>query len=113
MLNECLILNRIPEEWKLADLYPIPKPKLWGCKLINTRSIVLLETIRKLMVSILNRRCSKIFKTHDVLKGNQFAGLEGNSTFEPIRIIKEIIQDAIKNKKELWMLALDMAKAYD
>ncbi|CAB4384488.1 unnamed protein product [Rhizophagus irregularis] len=113
MLNECLRLKKIPQEWKLADLYPIPKPKPWGCKLVNTRPIVLLETIRKLMVSILNRRCSKIFKENEILKGNQFAGLEGNSTFEPIRIIKEIIQDAIEDKKELWILALDMAKAYD
>ncbi|PKB92617.1 hypothetical protein RhiirA5_444039, partial [Rhizophagus irregularis] len=67
----------------------------------------------KALVSILNRRCSKIFKGNNVLRGNQFAGLEGNSTFEPIRIIKEIIQNAIENKKELWILALDMAKAYD
>ncbi|PKK61800.1 hypothetical protein RhiirC2_791273 [Rhizophagus irregularis] len=108
MLNECLRLKKIPQEWKLADLYPIPKPKPWGCKLVNTRPIVLLETIRKLMVSILNRRCSKIFKENEILKGNQFAGLEGNSTFEPIRIIKEIIQDAIKDKKELWILALEL-----
>ncbi|CAB4425398.1 unnamed protein product [Rhizophagus irregularis] len=105
--------RKIPKEWKIADLYPIPKPKPWACRLINTRPIVLLETMRKLLVSILNRRCSKIFKENNVLKGNQFAGLEGNSTFEPIRIIKEIIQDAIENKKELWILALDMAKAYD
>ncbi|RGB37722.1 hypothetical protein C1646_756579 [Rhizophagus diaphanus] len=26
-LNECLTLRKIPKEWKLADLYPIPKPK--------------------------------------------------------------------------------------
>ncbi|CAB4380671.1 unnamed protein product [Rhizophagus irregularis] len=69
--------------------------------------------MKKLLVSILNRRCSKIFKGNNVLRGNQFAGLEGNSTFEPIRIIKEIIQDAIENKKELWILALDMAKVYN
>ncbi|RGB27887.1 hypothetical protein C1646_768512 [Rhizophagus diaphanus] len=46
-------------------------------------------------------RCSKIFKENNILKGNQFAGLEGNSTFEPIRIIKEIIQNAVENKNEL------------
>ncbi|GBC17751.2 hypothetical protein GLOIN_2v1873210 [Rhizophagus irregularis DAOM 181602=DAOM 197198] len=82
-LNECLTLKKIPK-----------------------------ENNEKALVSILNRRCSKIFKGNNVLRGNQFAGLEGNSTFEPIRIIKEIIQNAIENKKELWILALDMAKAY-
>ncbi|CAB4412496.1 unnamed protein product [Rhizophagus irregularis] len=36
-LNECLSLKKIPMEWKLPDLYPIPKPKTWCCKLVNTR----------------------------------------------------------------------------
>ncbi|CAB4405836.1 unnamed protein product [Rhizophagus irregularis] len=80
-LNECLTLKKIPKEWKIADLYPILKPKPWACRLINTRPIVLLEIMRKLLNNI--------------------------------RIIKKIIQDTIENKKELWILALDMAKAYD
>ncbi|UZO25976.1 uncharacterized protein OCT59_018229 [Rhizophagus irregularis] len=32
-LNECLTLKKIPKEWKIADLYPIPKPKPWACRL--------------------------------------------------------------------------------
>ncbi|CAB4476735.1 unnamed protein product [Rhizophagus irregularis] len=27
----------IPLEWKYANVYPIPKPKPWGCQLVNTR----------------------------------------------------------------------------
>ncbi len=65
------------------------------------------------MVSLLNRRFTKILKENDVLKGNQFAGLPLNSTFEPIRIINEIIQDANENNKELWILSQDLGKAYD
>jgi hypothetical protein len=47
------------------------------------------------------------------LERNQFARLPENSTFEPIRILNEIIQDANKNEKELWIVFLDMSKAYD
>ncbi|CAB4479533.1 unnamed protein product [Rhizophagus irregularis] len=36
-LNECLSLKKIPMEWKLPALYPIPKHKTWCCKLVNTR----------------------------------------------------------------------------
>ncbi|GBC08109.1 hypothetical protein RclHR1_07900004 [Rhizophagus clarus] len=68
---------------------------------------------QKLMVSILNYRCAKIFKGSNVLKGNQFAGLPEKSTFEPISIINEDIQDIVEEKKELWLLALDMPKTYD
>ncbi|GBB99518.1 hypothetical protein RclHR1_35490001, partial [Rhizophagus clarus] len=44
---------------------------------------------------------------------NQFTGLPKQSTFEPIRIVNEIIQDAIDNNNELWILSQDMGKAYD
>jgi exonuclease III len=110
-----LIFNQqeIPVEWKNAYIYPIPKPKPWGSRLINTRPITLLDIARKLMMSILTQRLMKIFVEFNVLKGNQFAGLPGNSTFEPIRILNEIIQDANENEKELWIVSLDMSKAYD
>ncbi|CAB4397484.1 unnamed protein product [Rhizophagus irregularis] len=110
-----LIFNNqeIPLEWKYANVYPIPKPKPWGCQLVNTRPITLLETARKLMVSIMNARLSTILQKNKILKGLQFAGLPFSSTFEPLRIINEIIQDANENDKELWILSLDMSKAYD
>ena len=109
----CIRINNIPDAWRLAIIYPIPKPKPYDCNLINTRPITLLETPRKALISMLNRRFTKILVEKKVLKGNQFAGLPLQSTFEPIRILNEIIQDATENNKELWILSQDLAKAYD
>lgn len=109
----CLKLDTMPDQWKLANLYPIPKPQDWECQLNNTRPIVLLETLRKALVRLLNNRLSQIFVKNSILKGNQFAGLPGSSTFEPIRIINEIIQDAKESKNEIWILFQDLSKAYD
>ncbi|GES98524.1 RNA-directed DNA polymerase from mobile element jockey-like [Rhizophagus clarus] len=109
----CMDLNDIPDEWKKATIYPIPKPKPFFANLTNTRPITLLETPRKAFISLLNRRLSRILKNNNVLKGNQFAALPGNSTFEPIRMINEIIQDAKENNNELWLLSQDLEKAYD
>ena len=65
------------------------------------------------MVSILTRRLSSIMSTHHVLKGNQYTGLPQLLTFEPLRIVNELIQDANEKQKELWILSQDLSKAYD
>ncbi|GBB89022.1 hypothetical protein RclHR1_15670002 [Rhizophagus clarus] len=109
----CMNLNDIPDEWKKATIYPIPKPKPFFTNLTNTRLIMLLETPQKAFISLLNRRLSQILKNNNMLKENQFAVLSGNSTFEPICMINEIIQDAKENNKELWLLSQDLGKAYD
>src|SRR5579859_8002597 len=94
LMNDCLQESDILVEWKYANIYPIPKPKEWSCDLNNTRPITLLETMRKILVKILNNHLAKIFVKNKVLQGYQFAGLPGQSTFEPLRIINEIINDA-------------------
>ncbi|GBC29416.2 RNA-directed DNA polymerase from mobile element jockey-like [Rhizophagus irregularis DAOM 181602=DAOM 197198] len=65
------------------------------------------------MMKIITKRISKIIVEHQILQGYQYASLPLNSTFEPLRIINEIIQYSNKCDKELWILALDMSKAYD
>ncbi|CAJ0849351.1 9300_t:CDS:2, partial [Entrophospora sp. SA101] len=99
--------------WKSTNIYPIPKPKEWECQLNNTHPITLLDTTRKASVHLLNNCIAKIFLNNRILKGNQFAGLPGTSTFEPIHIINEIIQDAREMKNEIWILFQDLSKAYD
>src|SRR6266498_3301532 len=105
--------GRIPDAWNEATVYPIPKLKPFNANLSNTRPITLLETVQKITVSIINKRLSTILRENNVLKGNQFAGLPLSSTFEPIRVIKGIIQDAEEYNKELWLLSQDLGKAYD
>src|SRR6266496_6434327 len=109
----CIKMNNIPDAWRKATVYLIPKPKPFNSDLNNTRPITLLETMRKAMVALLNQRFTHILKDNNVLKGNQFAGLPTNSTFELIRIINEIIQDVTEKNKELWLLSQDLGKAYD
>ena len=109
----CFLLNDIPQAWRSAYVYPINKPKPWECRLTNTRPITLLDTTRKLAVRILNNRLSQILVTNNIKLNNQYAGLPNGSTFEPLRIINEILQDAKEYKKHLWILFQDLSKAYD
>ncbi|GBB91782.1 hypothetical protein RclHR1_19160004 [Rhizophagus clarus] len=68
--NKAADLNDIPDEWKKATIYPIPKPKPFFANLTNTRLTTLLKTPRKAFISLLNRRLSQILKNNNVLKGN-------------------------------------------
>jgi hypothetical protein len=94
----CLEQSEIPSNWKFANVYPIPKPNL-GIVNWSIRTNHLTRHDKKTMVAILNRRLSTIMVNNNVLKGYQFAGLPLKSTFEPLRILNEIIQDAYEEKR--------------
>jgi hypothetical protein len=74
---------------------------------------MLLETLRKMTVRILNTRLGLILKEKNILKGHNYAGLPGDSTNTPIQILNNILEDSREQKKELWVLLQDMKKAFD
>ncbi len=93
MVKAVLTLNNIPDQWKEAYLYSIPKPKEWHYDINNTRPITLLDTIRKAVVKLMTNRLMKIFMQNKVLRDYNFAALPHSSTFEPLRIIDNILFD--------------------
>src|SRR6266542_3939810 len=56
--------GRIPDAWNKATVYPIPKPKPFNANLSNTRPITLLETVRKITVSIIDRKSTRLNSSH-------------------------------------------------
>jgi len=113
IVTECFITGSIPSQWKDATIYPIPKPTEWNCNLKNTRPITLLETARKLMTKIMTNRLAKILHQHNILKGNNFAGLPGGSCHTPIHILESVINDAKMSNKPLFIFLQDISKAFD
>ncbi|KAG9306333.1 hypothetical protein G9A89_018216 [Geosiphon pyriformis] len=91
----------------------IPKPYDWDGVLMNTRSIALIETARKILSKILSdcilMACSKF----NVLQGDNFLVLKGTSTQSPVFAVGSVIEDAIEKDRELWLVLQDMRKAYD
>ncbi|EXX64219.1 hypothetical protein RirG_144880 [Rhizophagus irregularis DAOM 197198w] len=113
LMNSCLKTRKFPKDWLKGQIFPIPKKEDWGGDISITRPITLLECVRKCMLKILTKRLTKILKEYKVLKGYNFAALEGESCFEPIKILQSIIEDARLRKKECWVLMMDISKAYD
>jgi hypothetical protein len=113
LMNMCLIKGKMPADWFHGCIYPILKRKDWGGDISLTRSIMLIECCRKLMLKILTLRLTKILKVHNILKGYNFAALKGESCFELIKIVQSILENAILRNKECWMLLMDISKVYD
>ena len=99
LFNLYLKTGSIPLAWKKSLLYPISKGKDWQGILSNTRPIVLLDVTRKCFTKIITNRLSAICKKHNILKGPNFAGLQGESISEPIHLLNNI-QYVKKPKKK-------------
>jgi hypothetical protein len=115
LCNQCFLQSDIPGDWRLANIYPIPKPHEFEGLLKNTRPITLLETAHKLLVKILYLRLSKVLASHHILQGGNFAGLPGGSTAPPITILDQILRNRryINTDSPLWIVSQDISKAFD
>src|SRR6266508_692686 len=90
LLNAYLNTTLIPYSWHHALLFPIPKPMDWECHIDKTQLIVLLEILQKILGKILTQSIFHIFISHNILKGDNYAGLPEGSTFDPIHTINLI-----------------------
>ncbi|GBB91499.1 hypothetical protein RclHR1_18820006 [Rhizophagus clarus] len=113
LICKCFASADIPDLWRQAMVFPIPKPHEWRCQLKNTWPITLLEVIRKSFVKLFYNRLSSVLATHNVLTGGNFAGLLGGTCRDPIITLESIIHYANCYKSPLWILSQDISKAFD
>ncbi|EXX58571.1 hypothetical protein RirG_196760 [Rhizophagus irregularis DAOM 197198w] len=113
IFNLCIHLDTIPSKWRDALLFPIPKPHDWDSNLSNTRPITLLETPRKLMVSVFSRRLNETLAKYNILQFNNRAGVLGQSCLEPLFQIQHLIEHARIFKNPILIAIQDLSKAYD
>ncbi|GBB83881.1 hypothetical protein RclHR1_10550001 [Rhizophagus clarus] len=113
LIRKCFTSADIPDLWRQAMVFPIPKPHEWRCQLQNTRPITLLEVIQKSFVKLLYNRLSSILAAHNVLTGGNFAGLPGGTCRDPIITLESIIHNANCTNSPLWILSQNISKAFD
>ena len=114
LFNKILLEERTPNEWKRANIIPIPKTSDWEKNIDKTRPITLMETLRKIFSKAMTNRVEKICRTQNILRGNNCSVLKGTSTHSPITVIRNIMEDANQFRTtDLWIVLQDMRKAYD
>ncbi len=113
LFNAILKSQKIPKDWNIALLYPIPKATSYDHKIENTRPIALLDCTRKLFLKIFTNRLNIFLSTLNCLQPNNRAGVGGNSCLEPISVVQHKITWANKYNRPLIIALQDMSKAYD
>ncbi|GET50319.1 RNA-directed DNA polymerase from mobile element jockey-like [Rhizophagus irregularis DAOM 181602=DAOM 197198] len=113
LICACLSEANIPDLWRQATVFPIPKPHEWKCQLKNTRPITLFEVIRKALVKLFYNRLAPLLASHHIFQGGNFAGLPGGSCRDPIITLESIIYDSVVTKQPLWIFSQDISKAFD
>ncbi|KAF2068851.1 hypothetical protein CYY_009826 [Polysphondylium violaceum] len=112
ILNGCKQLKKIPKQWKEGTIFTIYKDGSPN-ELKNYRGITLLSNIYKIYTSILNKRIHKYLDATNPLSETQFGFRETRSTITPLQVIGNIFSDARKFDKDIHVLYLDIAKAFD
>ncbi|CAB4440625.1 unnamed protein product [Rhizophagus irregularis] len=86
LVGTCLSDANIPDLWRHATVFPIPKPHEWK---------------------------SPLLASYSILQGGNFAGLPRGSCRDPIITLESIIHDSVVTKHPLWILSQDISKAFD
>ena len=107
--NGLLAGDRMPASWKLSTVIPVFKGK--GNALIcgNYRTIKLLEHAMKVLERVFERRLRQIVK----IREEQYGFMPGRGTTDAIFVLRQLQEKYLANRKELFMLFIDLEKAFD
>jgi len=104
--------NIKPDEWRRNVIFTIYKsgspyePK-------NYRPISLMNIIYKVYISIINKRLTETLEKTKTLSNAQAGFRENRNTWQKIWLLKNTIEHQNKKKKQIHLVYIDLAKAYD
>ena len=109
VFNQTNKIKEMPEKWQEGELNRLYKGKGKKGKCSNERGITLSSNLGKLYERVINERIKK-----DVnMTWAQAGGRKGAATTDHILLMKEIIQTTTQKKETLYMVFLDVTKAFD
>jgi hypothetical protein len=113
IMNEINRTGKVPTEINRTLLKPLPKTDKGLSDLSLTRPIALMETLLKIYERIIFGRIMNVITKHKMLREEQYGALPRRSAGSPIRVLTEIIEDAIQSGRELHLFSADIKRAFD
>jgi hypothetical protein len=114
LFNACFDKGILPNTWRLATVYPIPKNFTDDKRNPMTyRGISLLSTVSKVYTGLLNERMQKYLETEEMLVDEQNGFRKGRSCIDHIFTASTIINSRLRQKLPTFAAFIDMKKAFD
>ena len=109
VFNQIFAQEKVPEDWKEAEIISIYKGKGDPEVIGNYRGISIASNLGKLFERILNNRVKEVITYTEAQAG----GRAKYSTVDQLYILKSLMNRANAEKKKLYIADLDLEKAYD
>lgn len=113
VFNTSWIKGVHPQQWKSANIHPLPKPYKNHSDPSNYRPISLLSSLSKLMDRVIYNRLHYIAESRGFLHPQQFAYRSNNSTEQLLLSLTTSIQKSLNQDSTSILVALDIQKAFD
>jgi hypothetical protein len=99
----------MPDDWRWSILVPIFENKGNVQSCTNYRGIKLMSHAMKLWERIIEHRLRGVTNITE----NQFGFMPRRSTMEVIFLIRQLMERCREQKKDMYMIFIDLQKAYD
>jgi len=113
IFNACLSVGYFPNCFKEATIKFIPKKDKNLTNPINYRPISLLEVPGKIFERLIQSRLNTFLTENNILKERQHGFRTYKGTHTAITTTYETIANALAEKKQVYMVLRDVAKAFD
>lgn len=117
VLNNYLSTATFPDEWKVARLVLIEKPRKSADISPSYRPIGIIDTLGKVLEKLVNKRLQAELERLEIIHENQFGFRKGRGTLDAIRsiedIVKTIASKAYKRQDCCALVTLDIENAFN
>ena len=109
----CLANNKIPEEWKIAQVTPIYKGKGTKSSLDNFRPISILSPVSKVFEALLGQQMRVYLENNKILHQDQNGFRDGRSCHLALNTVVDYTKRNLDIKNHVISIFLDLSKAFD
>ena len=112
LFNFSLILGKLPKEWKVAQVTPIPKSSLTTDP-AKYRPVSLLSILSKLLEKHIQSVILEHLEVHSPISEHQWGFVKGRSTTGTLLSATHSWQEALESGVDVCAVFLDLKKAFD